>query len=71
MTMDGGATGNAAQRPRGTRAYRFFTTEGEVSLEDFLAAVVRRGEARVVGTEAREPAYRLTAKGRKALEGVA
>jgi hypothetical protein len=60
-----------AQRPRAMREYRFFTAEGEVSLEEFLAAVVRRGEANVVATEAREPTYRLTAKGRKALEGVA
>jgi hypothetical protein len=71
MSVDGGATGNAAQRPHGTREYRFFTTEGEVSLEDFLAAVVRRGEVRVVATEARVPGYRLTAKGRRALEGAA
>lgn len=57
-------------RGRGQREYRFFTTEGEVSLEAFLAAIVRRGEAKVA-TEAPAPGYRLTAKGRKALEETA
>jgi hypothetical protein len=61
-------------RGRGERAYRFFTTEGEVSLEAFLAAIARRGEAKVVTAEEgapREPGYRLTAKGRRALGEVA
>jgi hypothetical protein len=60
----------AAGGRRTEREYRFYTAAGEVSLEEFLAAIVRRGEARVA-TDAREPAYRLTAKGRKALEGAA
>jgi hypothetical protein len=61
----------AAGGRRAEREYRFYTAAGEVTLEEFLAAIVRRGEARVVGADEREPAYRLTAKGRKALEGAA
>ena len=52
-------------RGRPEREYRFFTAEGEVSLEAFLEAVARRGEAAVVTEE--QPAYRLTKKGRRAL----
>ncbi len=64
----------AGGQGRAERAYRFFTTEGEVSLEEFLATIARRGEAKVVTAEEgapQEPGYRLTAKGRRALRGAA
>jgi hypothetical protein len=56
-------TPRSARRPQ--REYRFFTQAGEVDLAVFLEAIAARGEARVV-TEA-APAYRLTAKGRRAV----
>jgi hypothetical protein len=48
--------------------YRFFAGGQEVDLERFLAAVADRGEATVTA-EAETPRYRLTRKGRAAVEG--
>lgn len=56
--------GTGARRPQ--REYRFYTQAGEVSLEDFLAAIANRGEATVERVD--EPAYKVTPKGRRALK---
>ena len=63
---DGTGTG-AGAGPQ--REYRFYAGGREVTLEDFLAAVARRGEAVVETVADPAPAYKLTRKGRRAVKG--